>query len=169
MVKHLLLHTVYWHNSRYCCFFLSKNNYLTFTLFFVCLWNIKKRPLGLWKVCHCSTRSLSWFWQESVTALLRVCHGCVRIPSCFNIASRSIGQSQQVTDSSQSHEGLLTEPPNLTDFSQSYDRLLAEPWRTFYKPRGLILGFQKHKKQSENNVNIISDKNNNTLHGVSRL
>ena len=43
-------------------------------------------------------------------ALQGVRHGSERSPSEWGIASRSEVQSPQVTDSSQSHDGLVTEP-----------------------------------------------------------
>ena len=82
-------------------------------------------------------------------ALTEVHHGSERSPSGWNIASRSKSQSPQVTHSSQSHDGLLTEPPTPTDFSQSHDKLLAEQcWSpgkamtNFSQTRGLVLRFK---------------------------
>ena len=62
-------------------------------------------------------------------ALPGVRHGSERNPLGWNIASRSKSQSPQMTDSSQSHDGLLTEPPPrrtslkaMTDSWYSYDQ-----------------------------------------------
>ena len=152
MVRNILLHTVYRHNFMYCCF--GQNIFDSVFEFLKC----QNKTLG-------PVKNLSWLFQESVMArqesimaLPGIRHGSERSPSLWNIASRSISQSPQVTNYSQSHGGLLTELPTQTDFSQSHDGLLLEPWRTpgrsmidFHTSRDLLFRFQKLRKTNQKN------------------
>ena len=160
MVKILLLDKVYWHNFRYCCFCQRKTVDLIFTLVFE-FWNIKIRPLGLWKICHGSARSrhgparsLSWLCQESVIALREVRQGGIFPVEALASLHRWRIPPRAMTDYSQSQLFL-------TDFSQSHDRLLVEPWRTpgramtdsLQSHDGLLVFFLEFKN-SKNKVEI---------------
>ena len=74
------------------------------------VWSLKIRPclckksiMTLPGVRHAFARTPSWLCEESVTAVRRVHH----------IVRRSLCQSPQKTESSQSHDGLIIEPCGL--------------------------------------------------------
>ena len=71
--------------------------------------------MALLGVRHCSKWSLSWLCEQSVMALGGIRH-------LWRLDSRSQSQSLEVTNSSQSHDGLLTEP------SRTPPRAMTDSW-----------------------------------------
>ena len=74
---------------------------LIFTMFFELLKSKKKRPVGLWKLRHGSTRSHDGLWK------LR--HGSTRSHDGF-LQEPWRTPPRAMTDSSQSHDGFFTDP-----------------------------------------------------------
>ena len=123
---------------------------------------LKIRPLGLWKfamalpgVRHGSTKSPTWLCEKSAMALVGIRH-------LWRLNSKSRSQSLEVTDSSQSHDRLLTEP------WQTPPRSMMDSW-FFHTPRGIIFWILKTPKQGWNYVKICFYKNNNTLNWGRKL
>ena len=83
--------------------FLSKIFFNILFALFLSFNILKIRPGVLWKICHGSTRSPSWLCEKSVIALRE-------IRQLWRLASKNWRQSPEVTNSSQSHDGFLTEP-----------------------------------------------------------
>ena len=118
---------------------------------------------------HGSVKKLSWLYQVSVKALPGVSHGSARslhgsersLSGC-NIASRIISQipPRAKKACSQSHPPSQTSLRAMTDSWQSHDGLLAEPGVLFL-----------YFKNSNNKVRIKSKyfwQNNNTKNCVSK-
>ena len=118
MVKNLLLRILYLLNFWYCCFGQKDFQHSFYLVFEFVLFFLKNKALG-------SVKNPSWLYQEPVMALGGFRHGSVRNPSwlceksvmalgeichLWRLASKSQRQCLKKTDSSQSHEGFLTEP-----------------------------------------------------------
>ena len=88
-----------------------------------------------------------------------------RIPSRWDITIRSRSRSPQLTDYSQSHDGLLTDPwrtptRGLTDSSQSQDGPILEPGRNVHRPTGPIF---KSLKTLRTRWNLLESIHKNNL------
>ena len=116
---------------------------------------LKVRPMGLWKFCHGSRRSPSLLYEESVMAL-GVRHGYVTNPSLLCeqsvMALQGICHLWRLTSASTNNIPPWWTPRRvMTNSSQSHDGLLVETWRIFQRPRVFFFSFKNivHLKKKQ--------------------
>ena len=147
MVKNLLLCKGFFLNLGYFCF--CPNRFFFIISFFFSFKNQKIRPLGLWKIHHGSTRRLSWVYEESIIALWAIGHGFWRklspLETGFDLYW-PVSRGDVFLP-----EPWRIPPGDMTDCSQSHEGLLPEPWRTpgramTDRPKGLTFKILKTQK-----------------------